>query len=119
MLWLSPRERVTLTILGAVALIGLGIVWWQQQREPIGIAQGPEPPYVQWDELLKQARQVNINQAGAEELERLPEIGPSTAQRIVEYRQQHGSFRAPDELLNVPGIGSKTLAAVREYIVTE
>ncbi len=119
MLWLTPRERTTLIVLGAVALIGVGVMWWQQQRAPIGIAKGPEPPYTKWDALVQQARQININQASAEELERLPEIGPTTAQRIVEYRQQQGSFRSPEDALNVPGVGPKTLEAIREYITAE
>lgn len=119
MLWVTPRERTTLIVLGAVALIGLGVMWWQQQRAPIGSAQGPGPPYATWDALIQQARQININQATAEELERLPEIGPTTAQRIIEYRQQQGFFHAPEDVLNVPGIGPKTLDAIREYVVVE
>jgi competence protein ComEA len=119
MLWLTPRERTTLMVLGAVAMIGLGVTWWQQQRTPIGIAKGSEPPYAKWDALIQQARQINLNQATAEELERLPEIGPATAQRIVEYRQQQGFFHSPEDVLNVPGIGPKTLDAIREYITVE
>ena len=116
MIWLTPRERATLTALGATALIGLGVLIWQQRHPPIGVAQGPEPPYAKWDALIRQARQVNVNQATAEELERLPEIGPATAQRIIEYRQQHGRFHAPEDLLNVPGIGPKTLESLRDYL---
>ncbi|HAM40975.1 MAG TPA: competence protein ComEA [Candidatus Omnitrophica bacterium] len=119
MIWLTERERLTLTILGATALIGLGLLIWQQRRPAIGVAEGPEPPYAQWEALVQQARQVNVNQATAEELERLPEIGPTTALRIIEYRRQHGQLQSPEELLNVPGIGPKTLDALREYLVVE
>lgn len=119
MIWLTHRERVTLTVLGAVALIGLSVLIWQQRRPPIRVAVGPEPPYAQWDALVQQARQVNINQATAGELERLPEIGPATALRIIEHRRQHGRFQSPEELLNVPGIGPKTLDALRDYLVVE
>ena len=119
MLWLTARERVTLTVLGATALIGLGVLIWQQRHPPIRVEAGPQPPYAQWDALVQQARQVNINQATAGELERLPEIGPAMAARIIEYRRQHGRFQSPEELLSVPGIGPKTLDALREYLVVE
>lgn len=119
MIWLTQRERLTAAVLGATALIGLGVLIWQQRRTPIRAEAGPEPPYAQWDALVQQARQVNVNQATAEELGRLPKIGPATALRIIDYRRQHGEFQSPEELLNVPGIGPKTLDALREYLVVE
>ena len=48
---------------------------------------------------------VDLNSAGAAELEGLPGIGPVLAQRIVEQREQHGPFTAVDDLQDVPGIG--------------
>lgn len=53
---------------------------------------------------------VNLNTAGAQALEELPGVGPVTAQKIVDWRTEHGAFRAVDELLEVDGIGPKTLA---------
>ena len=52
---------------------------------------------------------VNINTATIEELQTLPGIGPSTAAKIIEYRNQYGSFRKTEDLLNISGIGEKTL----------
>ena len=48
---------------------------------------------------------LNLNTADAAALDGLPGIGPVLAQRIVEHREQHGPFRAVDDLLDVPGIG--------------
>lgn len=48
---------------------------------------------------------LNLNTATAADLESLPGIGPVLAERIVEYRDQHGGFRTVDELNDVPGIG--------------
>lgn len=56
---------------------------------------------------------VNINTAGASELETLPGIGPALAARIVEYRDGHGPFASVDDLTDVPGIGPAKLEALR------
>ena len=48
---------------------------------------------------------ININTATAEELVQLEKIGPSYATRIVEYRQKHGPFKAPEDIMQVKGIG--------------
>jgi competence protein ComEA len=52
---------------------------------------------------------VNINTANAKELDELPGVGPSTAQKIVEYRTHKGSFKSVDELASVPNDESKEL----------
>ena len=59
---------------------------------------------------------LDINSATAEELEALPHIGPTLAERIIEYRQEHGPFHNVDELLNVKGIGSSLLAKLKPYL---
>jgi len=116
MVWLSERERLVLTALGLLVLVGLGARIWQQRRPPITVEQGARPPTAQWEAMIQQARQVDLNQATTAELERLPEIGPSMAQRIIEYRQTHGRFERPTDLLNVPGIGPKTFEVLRDYV---
>ena len=52
---------------------------------------------------------IKINQATAEQLETLTGIGPAKAQAIINYRDENGPFQSVDDLLNVPGIGQKTL----------
>jgi len=59
---------------------------------------------------------VNINTADASALEALPGIGPVTAQKIADWRTEHGTFRAIDELLEVDGIGPKTLADLAPHV---
>jgi competence protein ComEA len=58
---------------------------------------------------------VNLNEASAEELERLPGIGPAKARAIVEHRHAH-PFRKPEEITKVKGIGRKTFGKLRPYI---
>ena len=59
---------------------------------------------------------ININTATAQQLEALPGIGPTYAQRIVDYRNTNGPFTSPSQLLNISGIGEKRLAAIWDYI---
>jgi len=59
---------------------------------------------------------VNINTASQAELESLPGIGPVTAQKIIQYRQEHGPFQSIEDIMNVPGIGQKTFEAIKDLI---
>jgi len=62
---------------------------------------------------------ININTASASQLESLPGIGPSLAERIVAYREANGPFRTPSDILEVSGIGDATFANIEDRIVTE
>ena len=59
---------------------------------------------------------ININKAGLEELTELPGIGPSKAARIIELRKELGKFKTIDDLLQIKGIGPKTLEKFKEQI---
>jgi competence protein ComEA len=70
----------------------------------------PTPTIEQEDKL------VNINTATLEELDTLIGIGPVKAQAIIDYRVEHGGFKTIDELLEVKGIGEKTLEKLKDKV---
>jgi competence ComEA-like helix-hairpin-helix protein len=59
---------------------------------------------------------VNVNNANATQLALLPRVGPSVAQRIVDYRKQNGPFKKPEDLMLVQGIGEKTFQLLKPYV---
>ena len=59
---------------------------------------------------------VSINSAGIEELTTLPGIGKTTAQKIIDYRQEKGSFLSLEELMNVKGIGKSKYEKIKGSI---
>jgi len=69
------------------------------------------------DEAATPAKKtVNVNTASADELARLPRVGPSLAGKIVEHRQQHGPFKRAEDLMEVKGIGEKMFAILQPYL---
>lgn len=59
---------------------------------------------------------ININTASASELDTLPGIGPTTAQKIIDYRQQNGPFVSTADIINVSGIGPGTYEKIKNLI---
>ncbi len=59
---------------------------------------------------------VDLNWAESSELQALPEVGTALASRIIDYRQSHGSFSTLEDLLQVPGVGPRTLEQLRPML---
>jgi competence protein ComEA len=72
----------------------------------------PGSPAAGADGTAAAAGRINLNTAGADELATLPRVGPVLAQRIVEWRAEHGPFQRVEELDAVDGVGPKLLAAL-------
>lgn len=59
---------------------------------------------------------ININTATAEELQKLPRVGPATAKNIIDYREKNGNFKSIEDIKKVPRIGQKTFEKFRDMI---
>lgn len=59
---------------------------------------------------------IDLNQASAAQLTRLPGIGEALAKRIVDFREQHGPFKRVEDLMKVKGIGEKSFQKLRPHI---
>jgi len=72
----------------------------------------PEP-------IAESAARLNINTAGARELEKLPGVGKVIAERIIEHRTQFGPFRRAEHLMMVRGISDRKFRNLRALIATQ
>lgn len=99
-------------------LRGLNLVAPLYDGQKITIPAFPEKTQVQVASSVSPSGMslVNVNTASQEELQSLPGIGEVIAQRIIEYRETHGPFQAPEDLLKVKGIGPKKLETLRDRI---
>lgn len=119
MMSLTPQETRILTFLVAALIIGSALSLYRHRRAlpPLELTIGSESAPGEAGlidssssrSLSDSTREkVDINVATQVELQSLPGIGPSLAQRIVDYRQAHGPFSSPEEITQVRGIGPKT-----------
>ena len=70
-------------------------------------------------QIIENPAAINLNTATAAELEKLPGIGATRAQAIIEHREKFGAFRKAEHLLLVRGIGERRLRAIRRLIKAE
>lgn len=136
----GPAKWIAVVILGSASIFGM--VWsigpWRGAHPPAhpSLQSSSQPPAVPAQTHAKQEPSagvpdapptsaprpstdstiINLNTATQAQLELLPGIGPSLASRIVEYRNEHGSFASVDELDRVKGIGSRTLERIRKLV---
>ena len=61
---------------------------------------------------------IDINTASKEELQKIKGVGPSTAEKIIEYRKEHSKFSNIEEIKEIKGIGDAKFEKIKEYITT-
>lgn len=70
-------------------------------------------------DVKKADGKININKATKEELDTLPGIGEVTAQRIIDFREQHGNFQKIEDIMNVSRIGPKLFEQIKDKITVD
>jgi competence protein ComEA len=78
----------------------------------------PAAPADPLDDVGAGTARVNLNSASAVELDALPGIGAVLAGRIVDFREEHGPYRAVDDLIHVEGISARTIEDLRDLVTT-
>ena len=105
--------RVVVSIMVVVVLLG-GALYTARLSEGT-----PRVVYTasleQVEDDSQDSLRVDINTADVEELDELPEVGPSTAQSIIDYRESNGEFRSVEQLEEIPGIGPTTLEKIEPF----
>jgi competence protein ComEA len=81
--------------------------------ERVATVAAPRDAAVDLSGPRRTVRPLDINRADLEALRDLPGVGPALASRIVTFRETHGPFRTPEDLLRVPGIGAKRFARLQ------
>lgn len=102
----------------AAGLLATALVWYNvataPPKVPASITFSPAPvlnPYPELEGVV-----VHINRADEEELQQLPGVGPEKAKAIRAYIRDYGKLTSPDQLLEVEGIGEKTLEQISPYL---
>ena len=124
----GKNQKISLyewVVLALTLLFVVGTIWWfhstrpeggvtlveiSQDRQAATPAEKPEAPGMLAGEVL------DLNNASLSDLTRLPGIGETKAQAILDWREAYGPFRAVEDLLSVEGIGEKTLENLRPYV---
>ena len=102
------KRHSILAVAILMSLLFTGVVFAEDTKKATPI---PTPKVEETKE------KININVATAEELVELPGIGKVIAARIVEYREKNGSYKTPEDMMNVKGIGEKTFEKIKDLIV--
>ncbi len=108
MLSFSPPERKTLIFIVFLIFLGTLIRYYNLEVENVLVSSS--------EVTAEEPLLVNVNEAGAVCLEKIPGIGPVLARRIIEYRVKHQSFEKVRDLKKVNGIGQYKAETMSRYI---
>ena len=111
---ITKTEWILLGLTGAFLCVLLCLFFHDQaELAETGVETAVEIPQ---EEIRPDLTPLDLNTAGVEPLAELPGIGEELARRIVEYRSENGPFKAPEDIMLVPGIGEGKFAALEGRI---
>lgn len=122
---LTGRDRIAIAVIMAAILLGWGVRYYQHLHPEPGMVlhkgaievpaelAAPAPEADSTPSAASLFAPVDLNTASAGELETLPLIGRARAEAIVRYRELHGRFLAPADIMQVPGIGPAIFERIR------
>jgi competence ComEA-like helix-hairpin-helix protein len=135
MLQTTPQERLALGVTALLLAAGTGVrvvalrdpgAKWEAaaadtlERGGVRAVRARVAARASLDSLaatpLAAGETLDPNRASAEELQRLPRVGPALARRIVEWRSRHGAFRTLADLDSLPGVGPALLAGLAPHL---
>ncbi|HEX2293525.1 MAG TPA: ComEA family DNA-binding protein [Gaiellaceae bacterium] len=111
----GATRRADLSLVNLAAQVSDGTQVVVPRRVVVAAGAGPEGSVPAGGEVPA-AGPVHLNTATVEQLDALPGVGPVTAQKIVDYREQHGAFSSVDDLDAIPGIGPARLEQLRDLV---
>lgn len=117
--YLKKYSKIIITVLALVFIASGALLLCKSPDTPVAVEVSAPDEAKPPDSGPVLGDTVNINTAGVTELMKLSGIGEVLAQRIVDYRNEHGDFKFPEELMEVKGIGEGRFDAVRYYIRLE
>jgi competence protein ComEA len=109
----GATRKADLALVNLAAPVSDGVQVVVPRRVPVAGAAAPESP---GSAAAPPSGPVHLNTATLEQLDALPGVGPVTAQKILDFRQQNGGFASVDELDAVPGIGPARMEQLRESV---
>ena len=107
--WVTRADAVAVTVLALIFIVSVAAILARHHTVGDDIHVVPAGGTV--GEYL-----VDLNRAGASELELLPGIGPRRAERIIKWRQERGPFRTLDDVKKATGLSARQLDALRDIV---
>lgn len=109
---MSRREKLFLLAMAGMVVVGIGVSLFSDFRK-VPVESGLYPSS---ETRSPVSFPLDLNIASSRDFEALKGIGPVKASAIVAYREAHGGFRYVEDLLEVSGIGEKTLEGIKDWV---
>lgn len=114
---LNTMDQKCVASLATLAMVAIGLSSFGPGRDRVRLVDLSKPVVMAREGQMTVGFKLDVNQADWPEWTLLPRIGETLARRIVESRNKEGPFKSPDDLRRVSGIGPKTLANIRPYLL--